>query len=191
MIGLFRIFMLQNFKDMAKIERKTLLQKDVIAIFEYKHGLLYRRKINPRTNKQICLSKPHKTRDGIRHRTFFQGKTHYSARLIFLYHFGWLPDCVDHENHITSDDRIENLRAATISENTRNRSSAKGSTSKYLGVYLHVYKNRKPIWTSIIRIGKKMKRLGSFKTEELAALSYNKAAVKLWGEFANLNIIQL
>jgi len=40
-----------------------------------------------------------------------------------------------------------------------------------------------------IRIAQKVKYLGSYATEEQAAIVYNEAAIKSYGEFANLNII--
>lgn len=47
---------------------------------------------------------------------------YYSARLAFLYMTGeWPPDEVDHKNRIKYDDRWENLRPATRSQNAFNR----------------------------------------------------------------------
>jgi len=49
-------------------------------------------------------------------------KSYCAHRLIWLYVYGKFPDnYIDHINHDRSDNRIENLRDVTISENNRNR----------------------------------------------------------------------
>lgn len=88
----------------------------------------------------------------------------------------------DHINRNRLDNRRCNLRVCGKKENARNTSSRKNCTSKYLGVYL-------------IKSGKWYarcynKHLGSFITEEEAALAYNKEAMIRYGEFASLNIIK-
>lgn len=100
----------------------------------------------------------------------------------------------DHKNHKRLDNRRSNLRKATYKENARN-SSSHGET-KYLGV---TYQNcsYKSVRTgeiltyrylkAKIRVDNKLIHLGTFKKEEDAALAYNLAATKYFGEFANLN----
>lgn len=102
-------------------------------------------------------------------------------RIIFLWHNGYLPTEIDHIDGDKSNNRIENLRAATRSQNQCNMPSRKNSSSKYLGVNLKI--NR---WRATVSD----KHIGYFDTESQAALAYNREAVKLFGEFANLNIIK-
>lgn len=73
-----------------------------------------------------------------------------------------------------------NLRICTKEENWRNRRSKKGSSSKYLGVYKVKGCNK---WGAII----KGQRLGYFADEKQAAVVYDKAALKQYGEYAHLN----
>lgn len=90
----------------------------------------------------------------------------------------------DHENHDTLDNRRDNLREATRQNNCRNSSSAKNSTSKYLGVCWYKAGQR---WRASITIDRKHIHLGYFDNEEDAARAYDVAAFKHFGVFANLN----
>ena len=91
---------------------------------------------------------------------------------------------VDHENHNGLDNQKSNIRICTQSQNQRNRLKYKNNTRGYKGVS----SLRKYIVAQIFVDGKN-KWLGYFKTPELAAKAYNKAAIKYFGEFAQLNEI--
>jgi len=115
------------------------------------------------------------------------GVNYLGARLIFCFHHGYFPEIVDHKDRDTTNDKIENLRAATAQENTTNRTSHKNSTSQYLGVCYTKSRNR---WQAYISINRKVVRLGYFKTEAEAVVARNKASALHHGEFANINIIK-
>lgn len=96
---------------------------------------------------------------------------------------------VDHINHDPLDNRKENLRIVTRSQNQMNqkKSKLKGSTSKYKGVsYSNCPKHHKKPW--IMQIVHNYKKTAkSCETEIEAALLYNKFAKEFFGEFALLN----
>lgn len=92
----------------------------------------------------------------------------------------------DHINHSTLDNRRENIRKCTSSQNNRNRIPRKGS-SIYKGVCWDKYHKK---WQSRIRINRKTIVLGYFDLEKEAASTYNEAAKKHYREFACLNKVQ-
>lgn len=94
---------------------------------------------------------------------------------------------VDHANGDTLDNRRENLRICTRSQNNMNqRKHVKDATSVYKGVAWDKDRNK---W--MVQLKKNGKRLfyGRYDSEEVAAMTYNWAAIRYFGEFALLNEI--
>lgn len=98
---------------------------------------------------------------------------------------------VDHINGNGIDNRRKNLRVCTHRENIRNQKLSRASTTGYKGV--SVDKSRFRAYLSIRGSDGKSKQyhLGNFKTAEEAAVAYNNEAVKRFGEFANVNKVNL
>lgn len=92
---------------------------------------------------------------------------------------------VDHINHDTLDNRKCNLRKSTRSQNQANKRPMKGCKSRFKGVY-----PRKDNFRVKIRVNGEIIHIGMFTTEEEAALAYNRAAKKHFGEFAYLNKVK-
>tara|TARA_A100001515_G_scaffold99325_1_gene80194 strand:- start:286 stop:876 length:591 start_codon:yes stop_codon:yes gene_type:complete len=114
--------------------------------------------------------------------------------------------CVDHINGDTLDNRKENLRVCSHSENLRNKRTKSTSQSGYKGVYEIKSPRRKKYVSK--KTGKvtyyehmPKKRfqayigngtgghikLGYYATAEEAAEAYDRKALDLYGEFARLN----
>lgn len=97
---------------------------------------------------------------------------------------------VDHINHDGLDNQKINLRIGTHAQNMMNRTGY--GRSKYLGVSADSSsaKGGKIRWVARVSHQKKRIHLGVFDNEIDAALAYNEAAEKYYGEFANLNKIE-
>lgn len=93
---------------------------------------------------------------------------------------------VDHRNRNGLDNRRENLRPASRSQNMANQRIRK--TNKTFSVYKGVSK-REQGWIAQLRRRGRHYHLGYFATEEEAATAYNRAAKELFGEFALTNKI--
>lgn len=92
----------------------------------------------------------------------------------------------DHKDGNGLNCQRENLRTATRSQNSRNKTASFSSSSKYLGVSKYKTKDGER-FRARINIEDKIYNLGSHKTEIEAALAYNYGAQIYYGEFANLN----
>ncbi len=101
-------------------------------------------------------------------------------------HHGYLPEVLDHINRDRVDNRTDNLREATASENSQNQSMYKNNKSGFKGVS---WFKRDKKWVAQIKIDGKKKHLGYFDCKVEAAIAYNEAAIKHHGEFANINHI--
>ena len=100
--------------------------------------------------------------------------------------------CCDHKNRIKTDNRLENLRGSTYSENSQNRTKQKTYrknpvTSQYIGVYFSKNRRAKNKYSSQIAKDHKNHFIGWFLTELEAAKAYNKKALELYGSDAHIN----
>jgi hypothetical protein len=91
---------------------------------------------------------------------------------------------VDHVDGNPLNNCRSNLRSASHKQNSQNGKAHIDGSSKYKGVYWH---KRLRKWHAQIRAGNQRIHLGYYSNEKDAAQSYDKAAQKLFGEFANPN----
>ena len=91
-------------------------------LFEYRDGMLYRKQKT--RNTEIGAVAGNKRKDGYFH-VRVDGKRQMWHRIIFVMHFGWAPETVDHIDGNPSNNKIENLRAATRAQNQHNRKQNK------------------------------------------------------------------
>jgi hypothetical protein len=122
--------------------------------FEYKDGQLIRKKDGA----------------GDVHNDWGKGKNGYKKvnidrhpfsvhRLIWVMHNGYIPTTrvIDHINRDKTDNRIENLRVVSYSENIRNK---EGIIDGRVGILWH---SRDKYWSARVYVGKQLIHLGTYK----------------------------
>lgn len=117
------------------------------------------------------------------------GKILRMSKMIWEQNFGVVEKglIIDHINSNALDNRKENLRLITKSINNFNKKkTTRPCSSIYKGVSFNIRVNK---WEVKIYKGGKGYRCGFFHKEAEAAMVYNEQALKLFGEYANLNII--
>jgi hypothetical protein len=91
---------------------------------------------------------------------------------------------VNHINGNGLDNRRKNIRECTHEERQANQHIPKNNQSGYKGVY---WKQKNGMWCAQIGLHNKHLYLGLFDSPINAAIAYNEAAKKYFGEFAKLN----
>lgn len=150
-------------------------QQTVKKLFDYdERGFLKLKTTGRRAGWQRPLPSP-------RRHIQVDKKVFYEHRLIFLWHHGFLPKNVDHINGNGIDNRIENLRAATPSQNSCNIGVTKRNRSGAKGVYWCATNLK---WVVQITVRKRRRTIGTFINKEDAILARTKASEKFHRDFA-------
>lgn len=156
-----------------------ITQKDIKSNFKYKNGTLIW--IRRAGGVQIGDVAGTKNLRGY-YQTSINGKIILIHRAIFLYHHGYLPEFLDHADGDKTNNRIENIRKATKSQNQMNIGLISTNTSGIKGVHWCSYRSR---WVCQIVANGKHINLGRYKEKSKAIDIIRSARVKLHGEFAN------
>lgn len=113
----------------------------------------------------------------------FRGKYYRVHRVVWFMIYGTQPKSIDHINGIRDDNRIDNLRSCTTSQNKMNTKSYANNTSGHKGVYFLGEKHKNK-W--IVKIGVKGKSIyiGIYNCIEEAAKARKLAEKKYFKEWA-------
>lgn len=110
------------------------------------------------------------------------GVKYFAHRLAWLIVNGKWPDkAIDHINGICTDNRICNLREATIAENNMNCKISARNTSGVKGIYWNKAFKK---WHGRLRVDGKNIHIGLFDDLEFADLAMSEARIKFHHEFA-------
>ena len=156
---------------------RTLLA--LFEVFEYRKGDLYWTAAAAHKVRGKIAGAIHK--NGYR-KIEFADRKYGAHQIVFALHYGYIPNFIDHINSNKSDNRIENLRVATKSQNGYNRGKNACNTSGCKNVY---YRTDTKNWRVSMKVSGKHKCFGSYADKETAELVAYEARNKYHGEFAN------
>jgi len=140
-------------------------QSELLSLFDYRDGVLYwktsgRKRIKNQRAGHLDLLSGY---DYVR----VNNKLLRVHRLIWCMFYGYEPSEIDHINRNKADNRIENLREVSRSENNYNHPLRIDNTSGVRGVSWNKIKNK---WRVYINVKKQRLELGYFNDFELACL---------------------
>ena len=149
-------------------------------LFSYKDGNLYwkvSRNNNIKIGQEAGMLRP----DGYK-RVNIDKKNYYLHRLIFIYHNGFISDEIDHIDNNRSNNKIENLRIATRSQNTLNCKINSRNTTGIKGI---TFDKDKFKYRPYLSVNGKRLYLGCFDFLDDANQELQKARIKYHKSFAN------
>lgn len=160
----------------------VVTQERVRELFDYVDGNLVWKKNQQGHAKAGDIVGAIAECNGIKYcQTKISGKQIKVHRLIFLWHHGYLPLHVDHIDGDGLNNRIENLRPASISENAANSRVRSSNTSGAKNVYWNKQRGK---WMVQATVQGKQKFFGLFEDFELAELVALEVREKFHGQFA-------
>lgn len=150
-------------------------------LFEYRDGELYWKR-KPSKYGNIKVGDKAGSTHSIGYRIVqLNGRKYKAHRIIFFMHHGYVPEEIDHIDGDPSNNKVENLRAATHTQNMFNKKTYVNSISGVKGVSWHKAAKK---WYVQIRSNQKHLFQGLFNDLELAELVAIEARNKYHGQFA-------
>ena len=156
---------------------QILTQEYLHTVLTYKNGHLYWKKTGKGILKELAGWK-----DKLGY--WYLGlnrKTYKIHRLVYLMHYGYMPEFIDHIDGNPSNNRIENLRPTTLMQNSWNQKNRKTNTSGHKGIS---WSKKAQKWTARCMIAGKSTFLGQYKNITQAIEIVRKFREENQGDFA-------
>jgi len=159
------------------------ISKDLLhELFEYKDGEIYwKKRPSPRAVQAKIGYKAGTICNNLYKQVSINKEYYYIHRIIFAMFYGYFPNSIDHIDGNPSNNKIENLREVTQTQNNYNAAIRSDNTSGYRNVYWDKRSNK---WMVMVKVERKNKHIGYFKDIELANDAAILARKKYYGEFA-------
>lgn len=155
-------------------------QEELHALLEYRDGNLFW-KVKRRGNVKAGDEAGYVNKLGYK-RVGINGKHYLQHRLIWIMHGNDPVDFLDHIDGDRLNNRIDNLRPATISENGCNAKLRSDNNSGIKGVF---WDKKYMCWCGRVRFKGKSHFIGYFKNKEECAKAVKELRKKLHGDFVN------
>lgn len=159
--------------------KKELSKEYLHELFEYRDGKLFWKVCKAKRTKIGQEAGCHKEK-GYFH-IGIDGTNYLTHRLVYCFHNGETPDFIDHIDGNPSNNKIENLRKATKSQNNCNSKLQKNNKSGARGV---TWIESRKSWVVKCQTNNKSKQIGYFRDFELAELVSQEARSLYHGEYA-------
>jgi len=154
--------------------------RQVKELFEYRDGDLYWKKIL--SNRVPKGSKVSGVNSLGYLRVRIDGECYMAHKVVWLYHYGYLPEMLDHIDGDPGNNRIENLRLCTKTTNGYNAKLSKRNSTGLKGLtWNKVNKN----WRCGFHANGERVEVGSFMDKDEAIKALVKARGVHHGEFMN------
>jgi hypothetical protein len=151
-----KLLKLQNVEEEVKKVKSLLTQAKVKRLLEYRDGELYWKvdRLRAKKGDKAGTTKGYKI-------VFIEGQHYTFGHVIFLMFHGYVPERVSFVDGDYRNTRIENLRAATMSQVSGSAKKSKANTCGYKGITF--LKKRNKYVAQINKLGKHY-HLGTFNT---------------------------
>lgn len=164
------------------VELNSNLSQDLLhELFEYREGKLFWKKVT--SSRSDVIGKEVGCTNALGYRITKIGKKNYLVhRLIYAMFYGQFPNVLDHIDGNPLNNKIENLRPATMLQNSYNQKRYKNNKTGVKGVNFNKQCGK---YSARCQVNKKQNWLGFFPSLELAEQAVKAFRAKHHGEFAN------
>lgn len=159
--------------------RKTLSRKLLKEFFDYHPAGGFVRRKSSGCGKKGAVVMGSLHHGGYRNMKF-KNQTFTMHRLIWAWHFGDTRKDIDHINGTRTDNRIENLRPASRSENSWNQGKHKRNTSGHKGLY---FCPKEKSWIGRIMVNGKRKHVLQSKDKNKVVAALRQTRKDFCGDF--------